>query len=259
MHKHLANTLRTTWCRHGLSVVQTISGVLWPRPRCWCLGTETSAEQSLATSRQVTAACEALGKPPPWKHEIGRTTRTNNNLQVFSVQDLNLLVSLVSNLIELIRMFFWTKWHRGCKNVCVCVCSSVNWYGQVTQSSIAGSITPPGRKEMHQEIHLAPYAQCPQTQQSGCLSELSSEAFHRYLTEMSVMTNQGRKMSPMSPAFSFSPLQSSNSNSWRVWRVKSSETVLHGPAWGQVLLEKQRFLSYCVPTCGTAETHILVS
>ena len=128
MHKHLANTLRTTWCRHGLSVVQTISGVLWPRPRCWCLGTETSAEQSLATSRQVTAACEALGKPPPWKHEIGRTTRTNNNLQVFSVQDLNLLVSLVSNLIEL-RRFFLDKMAQGLQK-CVCVfISELVWSG----------------------------------------------------------------------------------------------------------------------------------
>ena len=95
----------------------------------------------------------------------------------------------------------------------------MNWYGQVNQytmvqndrrdlhrraNSLAaawskispnGSITSPARKEMHQEIQLAPYyAQCPQTQQSGCLSELSSEAFHKYLKEMSlVMTNRGRK------------------------------------------------------------------
>ena len=250
MAQKCGNTLQTPWCLFQTMVQTCVSGVLWPRSRCWCLGIGISAEHLVTCDFQASYCCLWSSLKTTSLAEIGRTMNTNNDLQVFSVQELNLLVSLVSSLIELRRRLLLDKMARGLQNLCVCVhewigmVRSINtlWYRMTDVISTEGPIVSPrlGAKSLqmgvsrHQhEKKCIKKSNLPHTTLSAhkrsrvavypsCLQKPSTNISKKCL--LSWQTEEEK----MSSAFSFSPsLQSSSSGSWRV--IKSIRNI--SPPW----------------------------
>ena len=130
-----------------------------------------------------------------------------------------------------------------------CVCLSVNWYGQVTQFSMVkndrrdleGPIVSPQLRAKSSQLGVSSHQGAKKCIKKSILPHTTRSAHKR--SRVAVYPSCLQKPSTDISQKCLFPANVAFSNFLHC-NLQSQTAVLHGPAWGQVLLEKQRFLSF---------------